>query len=78
MIKYPYFRFSKWLNKKEDLLEWFDWFVKNDIPCCIVKNSERFSLWRVGIEADDKNFGNIEKMEAEEIVMSYRWESVVA
>jgi len=71
-VKYPYFRFTKWLSKDKELRNWFNWFVDMDIPCCIIRDGERYSLWRTGEEADDHDMGNTEKIEADEIVLSYK------
>ena len=71
---YEYFRVSTFVEDKDMLSEWFDHFVKREIPCCIVCHSNnRFSLWRTGVEnASGGDDPNVELLEGE-IVQSYKW-----
>ena len=48
------FRFSRYLDKKEDLEPWQAWFTKKKIAWALERRSGKYALWREGEEAVDE------------------------
>jgi len=79
-----YFRFTRNVNRLIDLDNWFGWFQKRDIPCCIVKHKKMYSLWRAGEESNVPEWDQRAREERKReqitpemvIIKTYKWEAI--